>query len=113
MSLAGSTYFLHFTLLYLPFVHPLQAVAVLHCLQRLASHPHMAEQLLSASTALSRVWACLACGSDHVVAEGARLLVRLFAPAPARHGAAAWRLLRSKLLPRGGGGMHMELLDAL
>eukprot|EP00878_Enallax_costatus_P026801 GHUV01028800.1.p1 GENE.GHUV01028800.1~~GHUV01028800.1.p1 ORF type:complete len:258 (+),score=73.22 GHUV01028800.1:512-1285(+) len=78
-----------------PSAYPPQAVAVLHCLQRLASHPHMAEQLLAAPTALARVWACLACGSDHVVAEGARLLVRLFAPAPARHGAAAWRLLRT------------------
>lgn len=87
----------------------LQAVAVLHCLQRLVSHPHMAEQLLSAPTALARVWACLACGSDHVVAEGARLLVRLFAPAPARHGAAPWRLLRSELLPQ----QHSMLTTAM
>jgi hypothetical protein len=72
----------------------LQAVAVLHCLQRLASNPHMAEQVMSAPAALARVWACLACGSDHVVAEAARLLVRLMAPAPARHGAPPWRLLR-------------------
>lgn len=71
-----------------------QAVAVLHCLQRLACHPVIAEQLLSAPGALPRVWACLGCGCDHVAMEGARLLVRLFAPAPARHGAPPWRLLR-------------------
>jgi len=67
---------------------------VLHCLQRLAAHPTMAEQLLNAPGALPRVWACLACGAEHVVAEGARLLQRLFAPAPARNGAPPWRLLR-------------------
>ncbi|WIA30400.1 hypothetical protein OEZ86_000485 [Tetradesmus obliquus] len=72
-----------------------QAVAVLHCLQRLASNPHMAEQVMAAPAALARVWACLACGSDHVVAEAGRLLVRLMAPAPARHGAPPWRLLRA------------------
>jgi hypothetical protein len=57
----------------------------------------MAEQVMSAPAALARVWACLACGSDHVVAESARLLVRLMAPAPARHGAPPWRLLRGAL----------------
>lgn len=78
-----------------------QAVAVLHCLQRLSSHPLLAEQVLNAPGALGRLWACLGCGSDHIVAEGARLLVRLFAPAPARHGAPSWRLLR------GEGCVHM------
>lgn len=75
----------------------LQAVAVLHCLQRLAGHPLLAEQVLNAPGALGRLWACLGCGADHIVAEGARLLVRLFAPASARHGAPPWRLLRGEL----------------
>lgn len=75
-----------------------QAVAVLHCLQRLAGHPLLAEQLLNAPGALGRLWACLGCGADHIVAEGARLLVRLFAPAPARHGAPPWRLLRGEVV---------------
>ncbi|KAF8069423.1 GRV2 [Scenedesmus sp. PABB004] len=82
------------------------AVAVLHCLQRLASHPHMAEQVLAAPVALARVWACLACGSEHVAAEAARLLVRLFAPAPARHGAPPWRLLRGAA-PLGGEELYL------
>lgn len=69
---------------------------MLHCLQRLAGHPLLAEQVLNAPGALGRLWACLGCGADHIVAEGARLLVRLFAPAPARHGAPPWRLLRGE-----------------
>ncbi len=84
----------HASILCLLYVMCPQAVAVLHCLQRLAGHPLLAEQLLNAPGALGRLWACLGCGADHIVAEGARLLVRLFAPAPARHGAPPWRLLR-------------------
>lgn len=63
----------------------------------------MAEQIMSAPAALARVWSCLGCGSEHVVAEGARLLVRLFAPAPARHGAPPWRLLRGAVYHSGCG----------
>ena len=49
-------------------LHVLYArVAVLHCLQRLAGHPLLAEQLLNAPGALGRLWA----GADHIVAEGA------------------------------------------
>jgi hypothetical protein len=71
-----------------------QAVAVLHCMQRLAGSAHAADALLATPGFVSRVWAALGCTSDHVVSEAARLLVRLWAPMAARTGCAPWLVLR-------------------
>lgn len=69
-----------------------EAVAVLHCLQRLAGCPLMAETLMAASNFLARIFAALACGQEHVVMESYRLLTRLYAPAAGRQGACPWAL---------------------
>lgn len=79
---------------------PLQAVAVLQCLQRLAAQPLAAEGILSLPGAVARIFAALACSVDHIVFEAARLLTRLWSPAAGRRGAGGgagaecWQLLR-------------------
>jgi len=75
-----------------------RAVGALQCLARLASTPRLASMLLATPGAVPRAFAALACGADHVTAEAARLLARLWAPGLSRRGAAPWRV------GRGGGG---------
>lgn len=72
-----------------------QAVAVLHCVQRLVSAPLAAEALLSSPGAMGRLFACLSCDSSHVIMEAARLLVRLWSPPSGRKGTPPW------IVPRG------------
>ena len=49
--------------------------------------PRCAESLLQVPGAIGRLFAAYSCGSDPVVCETARLLLRLWAPAAARAGA--------------------------
>jgi DnaJ family protein C protein 13 len=71
-----------------------QAVAVLHCMQRLCGSALAADGLLATPGFVPRLWAALGSASDHVVAEAARLLVRLWAPMAARTGCPPWLVLR-------------------
>lgn len=64
-----------------------QAVAVLQCLQRLASSPECMDVLLHLPGLAPRLWAALTCGSEPVAAEVAGLFGRLWAPHAARRGA--------------------------
>ncbi|KAG2494521.1 hypothetical protein HYH03_007288 [Edaphochlamys debaryana] len=72
-----------------------QSIAALQALSRLASHPSLAQTLVTLPTALGRLLAAYGCGHEGVAAEAARLLTRMWAPAAARVGAAPWSGLRS------------------
>jgi DnaJ family protein C protein 13 len=65
-------------------------VGALHCLQRLAAAPQVAMHIVGTSGGSGRIFAALLSRHDHVATEAARLLLRLFAPAAARSGAAPW-----------------------
>ena len=54
---------------------------------RCLAFPCCAESLLQVPGAIGRLFAAYSCGSDPVVCETARLLLRLWAPAAARAGA--------------------------
>ena len=62
-------------------------IMALHCLQRLASSPHIAMQIVGGSGGAGRIFSALLSRHDHVATEAARLLLRLFAPAAGRTGA--------------------------
>lgn len=65
-------------------------VAALQALQRLAGSVPVADRIVGSGGGAGRVFAALQSGHDHVAAEAARLLLRLFAPAAARAGAGPW-----------------------
>lgn len=66
-------------------------VTALQALTRLASSPLVANQIVAAPGGCARVFVAMLSGHEHVAAEAARLLLRLFAPAAARIGAIPWR----------------------
>ncbi|KAG1680439.1 hypothetical protein FOA52_015532 [Chlamydomonas sp. UWO 241] len=70
-------------------------VAVLQCMQRLASHPETASALMFVPGAVDTLFAAYGCGVDAVVCEAARLMLRMFAPSAARTGTQPWALLES------------------
>ncbi|KAK9822709.1 hypothetical protein WJX81_005943 [Elliptochloris bilobata] len=76
-----------------------RTIALLQCLQRLATAGAAASSIVATPGSLARVFAALACGHDGVAGEAARLLTRLWAPAAARTGQPPWALPR----PLGGG----------
>ncbi|KAK9809260.1 hypothetical protein WJX72_012293 [[Myrmecia] bisecta] len=86
----------------------LQIVAVLQCLQRLASATAASSHMISTTSGGARIFAALTCGHDHVAAEAARLLTRLWAPAAARCGAGPWQLAAGR---GGGAGMTSGMED--
>jgi hypothetical protein len=73
-------------------------ILVLHCLQRLASAPAIAAQIVGVAGGAGRIFVTLLSVHEHVALEAARLLVRLFAPAAARAGEVPWQM------GRGGSG---------
>ncbi|GMH45130.1 hypothetical protein BSKO_13087 [Bryopsis sp. KO-2023] len=76
-----------------------QMMAVLQCLQRLAASAQMVPSMLFSQDGIARIYNALMCGHDHVAAEAARLLVRMWAPAASRAGSGPWKLSR---------GLHTE-----
>ncbi|KAK9868448.1 hypothetical protein WJX84_004951 [Apatococcus fuscideae] len=69
-----------------------ELITTLQCLQRCAACPPVAAAIANTTGAPSRVFAALSCGQEHVSAEAARLLVRLWNPAAAFTGCPTWRL---------------------
>ena len=59
------------------------------------------------------MFAALTCGHEHVAAEAARLLTRLWAPAAARKGAPTWTLHRQDRLQEEEGAQSSSPEDLM
>ncbi|KAL0040215.1 hypothetical protein WJX77_000548 [Trebouxia sp. C0004] len=89
----------------------LQYIAVLQCLQRLVSAPALATAMLNTIGSPARIFACLACGHEHVAAEAGRLLTRVWAPRAARRGGPTWTLTKADRLQDEDGGQLSSVED--
>ena len=59
----------------------------------------------------ARIFACLACGHEHVAAEAGRLLTRVWAPRAARRGAPTWTLTKADRPQEEDGGQLSSVED--
>ena len=72
--------------------HPptaLQAITVLHCLQRLSSAPECMDTLLALPNIAPRLWKVYSCGQEAVAFEVAKLFLRWWSPHTSRRGTGA------------------------
>lgn len=59
----------------------------------------------------ARIFACLACGHEHVAAEAGRLLTRVWAPRAARRGGPTWTLTKADRPQEEDGGQLSSVED--
>lgn len=61
----------------------------------------------------ARIFAALTCGHEHVTAEAARLLTRLWAPRAGRRGAPTWILTKGSRSQEEDGGQLSSMEDPI